>query len=234
MNLRIDIHGSNGVGRFTSKLSAFLSRCGFRIDDVSHDALSLSTPGMAEAEAVRRLDVALSSHDERYPFGFESYDVEGVARWVVNNPGEIAPDSLKDRCRMLMQRCAVREDEEARSLLDRVCATAYTKAGVGVMVALASQILGRVDATSCAGPETVRDACISGYHDQFCESMQRASPRASLIMPLPAKVENFHSPEAIALAGIITQHARSTGDTQSRAYKLASKIIKEATGVERG
>jgi len=92
----------------------------------------------------------------------------------------------------------------------------------GVIIMTAEPFVGATCEAGEAGVSAIEEAYASIGSEPF------------ELLPLPAQVGHFHSPEAIALAGLVLQHAHATGDTVSRAYKLADKILTESTGVTRG
>lgn len=149
-----------------------------------------------------------------------AYTVRDIAEYVVKHDGYVS-DAVRARARELAG--LFRYESDAGRMLDIVAASRVNLTGRLGMQKFALQVLRVVDATCEAGDGTV-DAT-----DDF-------SDVASLMIPLPpaspAQLGCIHSAEAIALAGLVVQ---LTGDhPESRAYKLADKIISEATGVERG
>lgn len=159
-----------------------------------------------EKHPIQRLHEELSAAASAN--GFSHYNVRDVALHIVASGG-LVDLGLRDRCMDL--KAQVKPGGNAAMMLELGARVMHRHSNAGLLNDFAKAVLSEVDATCEAGEEVVNTCAIE---------------------PLPAQLGCIHSAEAIALAGLVIQ---LVGDhPESRAYRLADKIVKEATGVTRG
>ena len=150
-----------------------------------------------------------SLRPEEMANGSSCWSIQTIARYVLTDSlCKSAHKAMKERAASMVEHFDSIGKTYHAKLADLVSVGVITG---GTVTAVARAVLSEIDATCEAGEVTMQ-----GYS----------------IEPLPAQVGHLHSAEAIALAGLVCQ--RFYEQPSSRAYKLASKIIEEATGVTRG